>query len=99
MCDTLRKTRNRGRSGVPLIRFRCLSAMRVRRSFVVLIFISQLPVASNQFPVGSRFKLETGDGNWELFRSRLTCLLLQHLARVANALLLVGIGLAKTADI
>ena len=40
MCETLRKIRSRGRSGVPAIRFRCLSAIRVRRSFVVLIFIS-----------------------------------------------------------
>jgi hypothetical protein len=44
MCDTLRNTRSRGRSGVPAIRLRCLSAIRVRRSFVVLIFIISFPL-------------------------------------------------------
>src|SRR4030095_7087600 len=67
MCETLLKTRSRGRSGVPAIRLRCLSAMRVRRSFVVLIFINQLPVTSCQLPVLFQlqdWKLETG--NWKL---------------------------------
>ena len=40
MCDTLRNTRRRGRSGVPLIRFRWRSEMRLRRSLIVLIFMA-----------------------------------------------------------
>src|SRR6476646_5401530 len=42
MCDTLRKTRSRGRSGVPLIRLRWRSEILLRRSFVVLIFMALL---------------------------------------------------------
>src|SRR3954468_8347658 len=99
ICDTLRNTRSRSRSGVPAIRLRCLSAIRVRRSFVVLIFISQLPVASCQLPVTRKsvWKLETG--NWRLFCARLSSLLLQHFAGVADALLLVGIRLAQTSNV
>src|SRR6185436_12330963 len=74
MCDTLRNTRSRGRSGVPLIRLRWRSEIRLRRSLVVLIFMA-------------------------LLRPRLSGLLLQHFARVADALLLVGIGLPELADV
>src|SRR5713226_7746702 len=40
MCDTLRNPRRRGRSGVPLIRFRWRSEIRLRRSLTVFIFIA-----------------------------------------------------------
>jgi hypothetical protein len=65
MCDTLRNTRSRGRSAVPLIRLRCRKPIRVRRSLVVLIFIVsyQLPVPSSQLPAASHqchWELETG---------------------------------------
>src|SRR4029078_4228334 len=100
MCDTRRNTRSRGRSGVPAIRLRCLSAMRVRRSFVVLIFIAQYPVAS--LPVASCQKRRSG--NWRLetgssLCARLSSLLLQHFAGIADALLLVGIRLAQTSNV
>src|SRR5207237_1820982 len=96
MCDTLRNTRRRGRSAVPLMRFRCLSAIRCRRSLVVLIFINQVPASSYQ-PPASSFQLEAG--RWRLFRSGLPGLLLQHFTRIADALLLVGVRLAERADV
>src|SRR5262245_20091115 len=99
MCDTLRNTRRRGRWAVPLIRFRCRSEMRFRRSFVVFIFIVsyQLPATSFQpdVAISNQLKAES----WTLFRAGLPRLLLQDLARVADALLLVGIRLAQRADV
>src|SRR4051794_32270959 len=83
MCDTLRNTRRRGRSDVPLIRFLWRSAMRTRRSFLVLIFI---------------VLTDPGRGR-TLLGSRLASLLLQHLARVADPLLLVGIRLAERSNV
>src|SRR5882672_6282289 len=99
MCDTLRKMRSRGRSGVPAIRLRCLSAIRVRRSLVVLIFINVLPVSSFQLPASSRRRWEPEAGSWELFCARLPRLLLQDLAGIPDALLLVGIGLSQPSDV
>src|SRR4029450_9433228 len=42
MGETLRNTRSRGRSGVPLIRFRWRSEILLRRSLKVLIFMALL---------------------------------------------------------
>src|SRR5690348_9449747 len=42
MWATLRNTRSRGRSGVPAMRLRWRSAILIRRSFLVLIFIGLL---------------------------------------------------------
>src|SRR5258708_16748489 len=99
MCDTLRNTRSRGRSGVPLIRFRWRSEIRFRRSLTVLIFINQLPASRFPLPATSSSPpwpcWELGAGSWKLFRSGLSSLLLQDLTRITDALLLVGIGLAQ----
>src|SRR4051794_2535374 len=100
MCETERKTRSRGRSAVPLMRLRWRSEMRFCRSLVVLIFIVsfQFPVSCGQFPVSSLsyWKLVTGD--W-LLGAGLPRLLLQDLACIAHALLLVGVGLAQRANV
>src|SRR3989442_1177996 len=53
MCDTLRNTLSRGRSSVPVIRFRCRRWIRSRRSAFVVIFIQQLPATSFQLPATS----------------------------------------------
>src|SRR5688572_21724995 len=105
MCDTLRNTRSRGRSGVPLIRLRWRSEIRFWRSFVVFIFIKsvsscQLPVASCLRCLSGNWSLVTGyfSCDW-LLRSSLSGLLLEHFTRVADALLLVGVGLAHRADV
>src|SRR3954469_1557128 len=104
MCETLRNTRSRGRSVVPEIRFRWRSAIRRRRSLVVLIFISlsfQLPATSfqhylNQLSAGS-WKPEAG--SQMSLRPRLARLLLQYFAGVADTLLLVRVGLSQAADV
>src|SRR4051812_4405310 len=98
MWDTLLNTRSRGRSGVPAIRLRCRSAIRVRRSLVVLIFMSvsrcQWAVIS---PVSSLddWKLVTGN----LFCPCLSCLLLQHFAGIPHSLLLVRVRLSQSANV
>src|SRR5918995_6953184 len=106
MCDTLRNTRSRGRSGVPLIRLRWRSEIRFRRSFVVFIFIVsyQLPAASYRLPASclplpaaTRWKPEAGSR--KLLGSRLASLFLQDLSCVPHALLLVGVRLAHRADV
>src|SRR4029453_2176059 len=99
MCETLRKTRRRGRSGVPLIRFRWRSEILFRRSLKVLIFI-----VSYQFPA-SRFQPDVAIGNQleaggrTLLGSRLSGLLLQDFAGVADAFLLIRIRLAHRPDV
>src|SRR5687768_10917789 len=109
MCDTLRNTRSRGRSAVPEIRFRCRSEIRLRRSFVVLIFIVFLG-GGPCTPPGGLHSLSLRSGRSirhsprqssiaNLLGAGLSSLLLQHLAGVADALLLVGIRLAQTADV
>src|SRR5262245_48271801 len=85
MCATLRKTRSRGRSGVPAMRLRCRRAIRSRRSFFVFIFMA--------------FRFQLPASSFQLFRSRLARLLLQDLSRVADALLLVRVRLSERADI
>src|SRR5512134_609969 len=96
MCDTLRNTRSRGRSGVPAIRLRCRSPMRTRRSFFVLIFI-----VSSQSAIGNRQSVnpQSTIGNPQLLGASLPRLLLQHFTGVADALLLVGIRPAQPADV
>src|SRR5229473_5111288 len=81
MCSTLRNTLRRGRSVVPMMRLRCRSWIRRRRSSLVLIFMF----------VASIGLLSLG--------TRLPGLLLQHLAGVADAFLLVGIRLAQAPDV
>src|SRR5438132_2789165 len=83
---TLRNTLRRGRSFVPAIRLRCRRWMRTRRSTFVLIFMAN---PKSQIPNPESLSL----------RSCLACLLLQHLAGVPDALLLVGIRFAQAADV
>src|SRR5688572_22777088 len=71
-CETLRKIVSRGRSPVPLTRRRMRYLMRWRRSSLVLIFIPLLG----------------GSEDPPLLGPRLSDLLLQLLAGVADALLL-----------
>src|SRR5713101_5413028 len=88
MCSTLRNTLKRGRSVVPMMRLRCRSWIRRRRSSLVLIFMF--------VSLATRDKSHLG-----LLRLG-TCLpglFLQHLAGVADAFLLVGIGLAQAPDV
>src|SRR5690349_24936974 len=107
MCETLRPPRSRGRSAVPLIRFRCLSAIRSRRSFFVLIFITRLPasrypLSASRFPqskienlqlqskiVNCQFNRHSTIATRQLLGPRFPGLLLEFLAGVADALLLV----------
>src|SRR5262245_45617150 len=85
MCDTLRNTDSRGRSDVPRIRLRMRNLIRSRRSSFVLICITRLSpgLTPRHYALGSC----------------LAGLLLQLLARVAHALLLIRVGLAQTAQI
>src|SRR5687768_14898836 len=84
MCATLRNTVSRGRSCLPATRLRIRCLIRSRRSSFVLIRIL--------FPVSSVCRRK-------LLGSCLPDLLLQHFTRVADALLLVGIGLPHAADV
>src|SRR5437762_49450 len=114
MCETLRNTLRRGRSFVPEIRFLRRIAMRTRRSSLVLIFIfypcagapPPAPVPSRPAPLGFACSdsplsatIRRGATPPALFRSGLPGFLLQHFARVADALLLVGIRFAQPTDI
>src|SRR6185436_4450750 len=83
MCDTLRNTVRRGLSAVPAMRFRMRNLMRSRRSSFVLILISAIRNPGSEIPLGSG----------------LSGLLLQHFTRVANALLLIRVGLAQAAEV
>src|SRR5712692_8859565 len=93
MWATLRNTLNRGRSFEPEIRLRCRSWMRWRRSSLVLIFITLSTPgapAPRSCPAGVASLR---------FSSCLAGLLLEHFAGVTNALLLVRIGLAESANV
>src|SRR5690349_7376036 len=89
MCETLRNTLRRGRSFVPRMRFRWRSWIQWRRSSFVRIF---MPSALCPLPSALRLRCA-------LLRTGLAGLLLQHLAGVAHALLLVRVRLAQSADV
>src|SRR4051812_12283448 len=95
MCDWLRYTARRGRWGLPSTRLRMRSWMRARMSCFVLTLMFSLGGrcrSRNQAAASPRNLLRPGGPG-------LAGLLLQDLARVAHALLLVRIRLAQPADL
>src|SRR5512136_294228 len=95
MWHWLRNTASLGRSGVPAMRLRMRFRIRFRTSCRVLTFIALTgvpwPRAAGQASPSSSSLRAGGPG--------LAGLLLEDLADVANALLLVRIRLAQTADL
>src|SRR5262249_40842459 len=103
MWPTLRKIVNRGRVSVPCTRFRIRCLIRSRRSSLVLMRIFD-PRGRPEGPplrVPSLYIVgESGpDPPPPSLRSGLADLLLQPLARVPHALLLVRVGLAHPPDV
>ncbi len=89
----------------PLRRARNALALPERDACAAILRGVDLHIKAIQFPVSSlpalpRHKLGAGElESWKLFRARLSGLLLQHFAGVADALLLVGIRLAQTSNV
>src|SRR5688572_14826923 len=98
MCATLRYTVNRGRSSPPRTRLRSRYLIRSRRSSFVLILIV-VPRADMKVGVVLRADLKVGSYTVYPSGPRLANLLLEHLARIADAFLFVRIRFPQPADV
>src|SRR5258705_3598545 len=95
----MRNSRWRGHSGVPLMRFRWRSEILLRRSLNVFIFIVSYQLPASRFQPDVAIRNQLGAGSRELFRARLSGLLLQDFTGVTDALLLIRIRLAHRPDV